>query len=47
VQTWLDAAVRSGQGASVRRVLEARAAARPGVAIHRKQLLALGNGSRQ
>lgn len=47
VQTWLDAALRSGQGASVRRVLQARAAARPGVAIHRKQLLALGNGSRQ
>jgi hypothetical protein len=38
VQTWLDAALRAGESAPVRRVLEARAAARPGVAVHRRQL---------
>lgn len=38
VQTWLDAALRAGEAAAVRRVLEARAAARPGVTIHRRQL---------
>ncbi|WP_162914802.1 tetratricopeptide repeat protein [Desertibaculum subflavum] len=38
VQTWLDAALRSGQGNAVRRVLEARAAARPAISVHRRQL---------
>lgn len=45
VQTWLDAAVRSGQGNAVRRVLEARATARPAISIHRRQLADVAEGS--
>ena len=46
VQTWLDAALHAGEAGAVRRVLEARARARPNVAIHRRQLAAAGNGLR-
>ena len=38
VQTWLDAALKAGRGAEIRAVLGERAAARPDIAIHRRQL---------
>ncbi|MFN9543249.1 MAG: hypothetical protein ACK59B_08685 [Alphaproteobacteria bacterium] len=41
VQAWIDAARRAGQAESLRTVLQERARARPGVAIHRRDLQGL------
>jgi len=38
VQAWIDSAVRAGGGGALRAVLEERVRARPGVAVHRRDL---------